>query len=350
MATKLEKTIWLLDLLRRSGGVTLEEVVRAWDRSSVNDEGTELSVRSFRRYCREIEDRFGLRVRCDRHDFTYRVEEDPAGEQGLQHWLLDTMSVDQLLRESQGLRERILVENIPSGQRYLGQIIGAMRDGIVLEMSYARFTGEEGYTTWLQPYFVKVFGQRWYVVGPTGRHPGEPHVYALDRVTALRETPGRFVFPAGFDPAAFFADSYGIFRGEGPAERIILRAGEREAKYLRSLPLHPSQRELSDAEAARLGFGTESTRGAEARAARLGVEAESTLAGKANIKASVKASVDSVMADSDRPSYYFLLRLAPTLDFIQYLLSQGADLEVFAPASLRAELARRAAAISELYK
>lgn len=343
MATKLEKTIWLLDLLRRSGGMTLEEVVRAWDRSSVNDEGTELSVRSFRRYCREIEDRFGLRVLCDRHDFTYRVEEDPAGEQGLQNWLLDTLSVDQLLRESQGLRERILVESIPSGQRYLGQIIGAMRDGIVLEMHYARFNDEAGYTTWLQPYFVKVFGQRWYVVGPTGRHPSEPHVYALDRVQSLRETPGRFVLPSGFDPAAFFADSYGIFRGEGAAERIVLRAGEREAKYLRSLPLHPSQRELSAAEAARLGFGS----GNPKRATRGGKAAPAARAGSRPVH-DVGASAP-VKAGSDRPCHYFLLRLAPTLDFIQYLLSQGADLEVLAPESLRAELARHAAAISALY-
>ena len=74
MATKLEKYIWLVDTLRRSGGLTLEELGRAWDRSSVNDTGTELTVRSFRRYCREIEDRFGIRIRCDRHDFTYTVE------------------------------------------------------------------------------------------------------------------------------------------------------------------------------------------------------------------------------------------------------------------------------------
>ena len=307
MASKLEKYIWLVDTLRRSNGLTLEEVQRAWGRSGVNDTDSELTVRSFRRYCREIEDRFGIRIRCDRHDFTYHVEEDPAGEQGLQNWLLDTLSVDQLLRESQGLRERILFENIPSGQRYLGQIIGAMRDGIVLEMSYARFSDEEPYTTWLHPYFVKVFAQRWYVVGPTGRHPRTPHVYALDRVLSLRETPDRFAYPAGFDPDAFFADSYGIFRGDGPAEKVVLRAGERQAKYLRSLPLHASQIELSAAEAERLGYTRQS-------------------------------------------HFFFTLRLVPTLDFIQYLLSQGDELEVLAPASLRDEIARRAEAIAALYR
>ena len=308
MATKLEKYIWLVDTLRRSGGLTLEELGRAWDRSSVNDTGTELTVRSFRRYCREIEDRFGIRIRCDRHDFTYTVEEEPSGEGSVQSWLLDTLTVDNLLKESRDLRTRILFERIPSGQQYLARIIGAMRDGIVLEMKYARFSDEAGYTTWLHPYFVKVFAQRWYVVGPTGRHPDAPHVYALDRVLSLKETQERFIYPSGFDPEAFFAESYGIFRGDGPAVRIVLWAGERQAKYLRSLPLHPSQRELTAAEAARLGYAT------------------------------------------DLLSCYFILRLTPTLDFIQYLLSQGDELEVLAPDSLREDIGRRAAAIAGLYR
>ena len=48
--------------------------------------------------------------------------------------------------------------------------------------------------------------------------------------------------------------------------------------------------------------------------------------------------------------FYFALRLVPTLDFIQYLLSQGAELEVLAPASLRDDLSRRATAIARLYR
>jgi hypothetical protein len=308
MATKLEKYIWLLDTLRRSGGMTLEELSRAWERSSINDEENSLTKRSFHRYRREIEDRFGIRIRCDRHDFTYRIEEEATEDNGMQGWLLDTLTVDNLLRESRDLRERIQFEHIPSGQQYLGRIIGAMRDGIGLEMSYAPFTGEEAYQTWLHPYFVKVFRQRWYVIGPTGRHPRTPHVYALDRVLSLQETPERFTYPAGFDPSAFFADSYGVFHSTDPAVTILLRAGERQARFLRSLPLHASQHELSASEAEALDY-------------------------------SVGAG-----------SAVFALRLVPTLDFIQYLLSQGVELEVLAPESLRADIARRAAAIADLYR
>lgn len=337
MATKLEKYIWLINVLRRSDGLTLDELDRAWSESSINDVEGPLTKRTFHRLRREIEDRFGIRIRCDRHDFTYRIVEETAGAGGMQGWLLDTLSVDSLLRESRNLRERILFERIPSGQRFLSRIIGAMRDGTVLEMRYARFSDEEAYSTWLHPYFIKVFGQRWYVVGPTGRHPDTPHVYALDRMLSLRETAERFVYPEGFDPEGFFADSYGVFHGAGPAETILLRAGERQAKFMRSLPLHASQYELTAAEAEALGYSVGCGSG--------------VLAGPSDQFDKAVPTTDPVMAGPDRPSqYYFRLRLVPTLDFIQYLLSQGAELEVLAPESLRADLARRAAAITALYR
>ena len=316
MATKLEKYLWLVETLRRSRGLTLEELDRAWSQSSLNDGDGTLTKRTFHRLRREVEDRFGIRIRCDRRDFSYRIEEEATGENGVQNWLLDTLSVDNLLRESRDLRDRILFEHIPSGQQHLAVILAAMRDGTVLEMSYARFSDEQPYTTWLHPYFVKVFSQRWYVIGPTGRHPRTPHVYALDRVLALRETGDRFTYPEHFDPALFFADSYGIFHSTDAAVTVVIRAGERQAKFMRSLPLHASQREISESDAAGIvgdGFDGAGPGNGDGRA-------------------------------------YFALRLVPTLDFIQYLLSQGAELEVLAPSSLRDELGRRASAIAGLYR
>ena len=189
---------------------------------------------------------------------------------------------------------------------------------------YARFSDEQPYTSWLHPYFVKVFSQRWYVIGPTGRHPRTPHVYALDRVLSLRETSGRFEYPSGFDPQAFFADSYGIFHGTEPAVTVVIRAGERQAKFMRSLPLHASQQEISETEAA-------------------------GIAGEGFAGTGSDSGSDSGRAAADGTAY-FALRLVPTLDFIQYLLSQGAELEVLAPASLRDDLSRRASAIARLYR
>ena len=360
MPSKLEIYIWLSDALRHSRGLTLEEIGRAWERSSLY-EGKPLTLRSFHRYRRELEERFGLRIRCDRHDFTYRIVEGEDGGGGdMQSWLLDTLAVDNLLKESRDLQDRILFEHIPSGQRHLARIIGAMRDGMVLEMQYARFSDEVPYTTWLHPYFVKVFNQRWYVIGPTGRHPQAPHVDALDRVLSLSETGDRFAYPPDFRPADFFADSYGIFHSTETAGLVYLRAGARQAQYMRSLPIHASQYELSAEEARRLGWapaepvadaadGTGVSAGSDVGAAT------GTMTGP-ETGAACRGEGDGMGADGSgavrlRPGdAIFSLRLIPTLDFIQYLLSQGDELEVLAPESLRADLARRARAIAALYR
>ena len=54
-------------------------------------------------------------------------------------WLLNTFAVNRLFYESHKLRNRILFEQIPSGQRCLTSVIEAMRDEQTLEMTYQSF-------------------------------------------------------------------------------------------------------------------------------------------------------------------------------------------------------------------
>jgi len=59
----------------------------------------------------------------------------------------------------------------------------------------------------------------------------------------------KFTVPADFSAVEFFGDSYGIVVDEkAPIERVVIRAYGYEPYYLRDLPLHYSQRELSSAE------------------------------------------------------------------------------------------------------
>ena len=49
--------------------------------------------------------------------------------------------------------------------------------------------------------------------------------------------------PEGFVPEDFFADCYGITINQAEPKRITIKAEPTQAKYLRALPLHPSQQE-----------------------------------------------------------------------------------------------------------
>jgi predicted DNA-binding transcriptional regulator YafY len=106
---------------------------------------------------------------------------------GLRSWLLNTFAVNHLINESHKLKRRILFENIPSGQQFLTPILEAMRDGRTLEMRYRSFWSDESHDRVIEPYCVKVFKQRWYVLG---RVPERD--IRLFRVSLLPRTDLRF--------------------------------------------------------------------------------------------------------------------------------------------------------------
>jgi predicted DNA-binding transcriptional regulator YafY len=94
----------------------------------------------------------------------------------------------------------------------------------------------------LEPYFVKIFKQLWYVIGMNVKD-GAVKTYSLDRITQLNLLQDTFTMPDGVKPSEFFKDCFGIITNKNKAKRITLRVEPTQAKYFRALPLHPSQME-----------------------------------------------------------------------------------------------------------
>jgi hypothetical protein len=236
--------VWLVDLIYRSERITFEAINERWERSSLNPDGDELPLRTFRNHIIAVQQMFDINIECDRRGgYVYHIENAEDMERGgVRAWLLNTFAVNNLINESHSLRERILLEHIPSGQKYLLPIVEAMRDGVVLEVVYHPFWYDEPFTMQLHPYFIKVFRQRWYVVG-YNPYNDDIRIYALDRIEGLHLTNERFAMPADFVPAEYFADSYGIAVDGGEPQHTVLKVSSFQAKYLRALPLHHSQQE-----------------------------------------------------------------------------------------------------------
>lgn len=119
-----------------------------------------------------------------------------------------------------------------------------MKDSRKLVISYQGFKRTEPHTFLLAPYCLKVFKQRWYLVGKPEDHPEEkePRVYALDRVKDMAVTDKPFHLPAAFKAATFFENQFGIDRSKTKAEKIRVKVANWDANFLLSLPLHTSQR------------------------------------------------------------------------------------------------------------
>ena len=71
--------------------------------------------------------------------------------------------------------------------------------------------------------------------------------FGLDRIEKIELTDKTFDYPKDFSPKAFFHDLYGVIHDEKPT-KVRLKAYREKPDYLRSLPLHHSQREIETGE------------------------------------------------------------------------------------------------------
>lgn len=293
-----DKYIWLIDTIYRAGKITFEEINERWLHSKLSD-GKDIPLRTFHNWRIAIEQVFDINIECNRRGgYYYYIENaDDIEKGGIRNWLLNTFAVNNLINESHHLKRRILFEEIPSGQQFLTPIIEAMRDGLEIELCHQSYWYDEPTTYTVQPYCVKVFKQRWYVVGFC-KERDAIRTFSLDRIHQLITLESKFTYPKGFDPAAFFTDSFGIIVEEGEVETIRIKVYGMHRLYMRALPLHHSQQEVET---------------------------------------------------TDEFSI-FEYRMKQTFDLRQELLSRGKDIEVLSPSSFREEMAKAIQEMAALYQ
>ncbi len=239
---QVAKYIWLIDTIERRKRITLAELNEQWMQSSLCD-GRPLSRRTFFNYRDAIYDTFGITLACDRATYEYYIAHDETEAQSrLSRWLLDSMSINGMLSDSQDVSSRIILENVPSARQHLPTVVQAMKQGLRISYSYHSYQRVNATQVTLEPYFVKIFKQLWYVIGFDMKDK-RIKTYSLDRMSDLHITREKFHMPEDFDPIHFFEDCFGITQNQDEPKDIVLRVSSTQAKYFRALPLHPSQQE-----------------------------------------------------------------------------------------------------------
>ena len=284
--TKFKEYIWLVNTIYHAKAITFAEINERWLKTEMS-KGVEMARTTFYRHKCAIEDIFGIYIDCDKKNGSkyYIGNEQVLREDSVQNWMLSTLSVGNMVEESQSLHNRILLEHVPSGGEKLQQVIKAMKENRMISLTYRRYGSPENASYTLAPYCVKLFRQRWYLLARF--ESGMFSTFSFDRIEKMELLDGKFKIDEDFDATEFFSDSYGIVVDDKMApERIVLRAYGYERYYLRDLPLHHSQR--------------------------------------------VIASTDDYCD--------FELTLRPTSDFKAQLLSRGQWVEVLEPQSLAEEI------------
>ena len=236
--------IWMLDTIQRHGRLTLAQLKKLWMNSSVNDEGKTLAPRTFANYKENIEQIFGIEIACDRATNEYYiVNEDDLDNNAIRDWMLNSLTLRNLLNESSGLHDRIILEDVPSSHKFLTTVLDAMRDNRKVLLSYKGNSMLEFKDMTVHPYSLRLFKRRWYLIGYSEYSKGV-RLYMLDRASGARIVEESFQMPEDFDAEVFFEDYYGVRKSEDAKERVVLKASARVRDLVRTVPLHRTQVEI----------------------------------------------------------------------------------------------------------
>lgn len=285
------KLAWIVETIQKARKITFEDLNRKWQENEDLSFGEPLQKRTFHKWRQNIADTFGLDIECEKTaPYHYYIENADDLEQGsIEKWLLNTYAVTNSLIESKSIKDRILLEEIPSGREHLAPIIDAMKKNRFIHIVYYNYWREDEKEHYLMPLCVKLFRQRWYMVGR--KWPAnEDRVFCLDRIRDFRLSSHSFEYPEDFKPKEFFDGCFGIITEKScKIEEVVLKVSAGQANYLRDLPMMPGE----------------------------------------------------AQQETERTDGYsiFKLRVRPTFDFQQELLWNRDEMEVLEPLWLRKEMA-----------
>lgn len=283
------KLVWIVETIYKARKITFEDLNRKWMDNIDLSGGEDMLKRTFHKWKWNIFDLFGLVIECEKSaPYRYYIENiDDLKKGSIQSWLLSTYSVSNSLIESRSIKDRIILEEVPSGRDYLDSVIDAMKKNRFVHIKYYNYWTSAINDHYLMPLCIKLFRQRWYMVGR--RWPaGNDIVLCLDRFRDFRLSSHTFDYPTDFVPQDFFEECFGIIVGDGSkVETVRLKVSAGQSNYIRDLRLHESQREVERTE---------------------------------------EYSI-------------FELRVRPTYDLQQEILENGEDIEVLEPIWLRKEIA-----------
>ena len=236
---QLNKLVWLVDTINRARSITFDEINRKWmDNKDLND-GGELSKRTFHKWKNAIFDIFGLQIDCEkRGEYRYYIANmDDLHNGSVEKWLLSTCSVSNSLIGCRAIKDRIVLENVPSGLHYLDSVIDAMKRNCIVEIKYYNYMRGDVHEYTLMPLCVKLFKQRWYMVGKAC-DSDFIGIFCFDRIQDLKVTDRSFDYPEDFSPQSYFDGFYGVFHDMDVAvETVVLKSSASQANYIRDLPL-----------------------------------------------------------------------------------------------------------------
>ena len=217
----------------------------------LRDQGFEISERTLQRNIEAIRLEFNIDIKYDYNYKGYYIDQDSTDS--LESFLkfLEIAGTAELISDSiKEDRKTLLYLSFDTaaylkGVEYLKILLKAIKDSRVVSFNKVNYKSEKTSKYSIQPYLLKEYQNRWYVVGFVPEIK-EIRTFGLDRIDNVVVLKEKFKKDKEIKPLEKFENIIGVNFEDGRVEEVHLSLTPLQGKYLKSLPLHKSQQVIKE--------------------------------------------------------------------------------------------------------
>jgi len=215
------------------------------------EHGFEIGDRTIQRDIEQIRFEFGIEIKYHRNKNGYYIDYENSLNIESFFRFLEIVNTADLLTESL-LESKDSLKHISfdlggglKGIENLKLLLKAIKDHRKISFTHFNFHTEKSRKFILNPYLLKEYQNRWYVVGII--HGGnELMTFGIERIENLVIEPETFTPDKKLDALEMFNDTIGVVHNANTVQTIVLSFTPTQKYYVITLPLHSSQQVLID--------------------------------------------------------------------------------------------------------
>lgn len=217
------------------------------------EHGFEIGDRTIQRDIEQIRFEFGIEIKYHRDKNGYYIDYENSLNIESFFRFLEIVNTAELLTESL-LESKDSLKHISfdtggglKGIENLKPLLKAIKDNRKISFTHFNFHTEKSRKYTLKPYLLKEYQNRWYVVGIIGGF-NEFRTFGIERIENLEIKTDTFKPDKKLNPIEMFNQTIGLVYSENIVQTIVLSFTQTQGKYIKTLPLHSSQKILIDDE------------------------------------------------------------------------------------------------------
>lgn len=204
------------------------------------------SKRTLQRDLKEIRNIFGIDIEYSKSQKGYYIIQSETENMNFQR-MMEAFDMFNSLNLAHDLTPYIHLEKRrPQGTENLYGLLHAIKNKLKIKFTYQKFWEEELSQRVVEPYALKEFKNRWYILAKDNKD-NNIKSFSLDRLSNLEITTQHYQYPDNYNIEQNYRYCFGIIgpNGSNPQD-IILSFNPFQGKYIKTLPLHETQQVLVD--------------------------------------------------------------------------------------------------------